>query len=142
MRTSIRLELASAMRRLRGNPVVSVTVATALACLGVYGNLAFMVRRRARELRIRRALGGEPGGLMWEVVRASFARVLPGILAGLPIGLGLARGIRSQLYDVASIDPLVLVTATVLVLLVAALAAVIPARRSMNADPLVVLRLV
>jgi ABC-type antimicrobial peptide transport system permease subunit len=79
---------------------------------------------------------------MWEVVRASFARVLPGILAGLPIGLGLARGIRSQLYDVASIDPLVLVTATVLVLLVAALAAVIPARRSMNADPLVVLRLV
>jgi ABC-type lipoprotein release transport system permease subunit len=43
---------------------------------------------------------------------------------------------------VASIDPLVLVTATVLVLLVAALAAVIPARRSMNADPLVVLRLV
>src|SRR5690348_269909 len=100
-----------------------------------------MVRRRARELGIRRALGGEPGGLMWEVVRASFARVLPGIVAGLANGPGLARGIRSQLYDVASIDPLVLVTATVLVLLVAALAAVIPARRSMNADALVVLRL-
>jgi ABC-type antimicrobial peptide transport system permease subunit len=115
-------------------------VATALACLGVYGNLAFMVGRRSRELGIRRALGSESGALMREVLRASLARVVPGIVAGLAIGLSMTRAVRSQLYDVAAIDPMVLVGSTLVLLLVAAAAAVIPARRSMQADPLVVLR--
>ena len=116
------------------------TVATALACLGVSGNLAFMVSRRSRELGIRRALGSESGALMWEVLRASLARVIPGIVAGLAIGLSMTRAVRSQLYDVAAVDLPVLVASTLLLALVAAVAAIIPARRSMQADPLVVLR--
>jgi predicted permease len=115
-------------------------VATALACLGVYGNLAFMVSRRARELGIRRALGSGTGALMMGVLRASLARVAPGIVVGLGIGLALGRAIRSQLYDVSPLNPQILLAATLLLLFVAALAALIPARRSMNADPLVVLR--
>ena len=115
-------------------------VATALACLGVYGNLAFMVNRRARELAIRRALGSDNAALLSEVVRAGLARVVPGIVVGLAIGLTLARAIRGQLYGVTAIDPPVLLAATLLLLTIAAVAALIPARRSMRADPLIVLR--
>ena len=115
-------------------------VATALACLAVYGNLSFMVSRRSRELGIRRALGSESGALMWEVLRASLTRVIPGVAAGLVIGLSMTRLVRGQLYDVAPVDLPVVVASTLLLVLVAAAAAVIPARRSMRADPLVVLR--
>ena len=77
---------------------------------------------------------------MWEVLRASLARVIPGIVAGLAIGLSMTRAVRSQLYEVAAIDPTVLAASTLLLVLVAAVAAVSPARRSTQADPLVVLR--
>jgi ABC-type antimicrobial peptide transport system permease subunit len=115
-------------------------VATALACLGVYGNLAYMVARRARELGIRRALGSEPTALVMGVLRETFARVGPGLVAGFVLGIGIGQLARSQLYGVSPLDPQVLLGAALFLTLVALASALVPARRSMRADPLVVLR--
>ena len=115
-------------------------LATALSILGLYGVMAYMVTQRAREIGIRMALGALPGGVIWLVMREVVVLVAVGVLAAVPLALGLGRFVRSELYGVQPADPLSIVGSVFLLGAVAMLAGFIPARRAASADPLRVLR--
>ena len=115
-------------------------LAMMLAAIGLYGVLAYSTAQRTREIGIRMAMGAQ----RISVVRMVLADVL--WLAGLsiaftiPLAMLFARMVRSQLYGVSSFDPITLVSGTVLVALVALLAALLPARRAASVDPMKALR--
>lgn len=115
-------------------------LALLLSVVGIYGVASFTVAQRRREIGIRAALGAQPGEVVRLVVGESMGRVAIGLAAGLIAAVGLARLIASQLYGVATVDP-VTFTATPAILGVTALAASwIPARRGAKVAPLVALR--
>lgn len=111
-----------------------------LSCIGLYGLLAFMVARRTGEIGVRMALGAGPRDVAWPVMLSAVWMVVFGLLFGVPMALAAARVLRGVLYGVSPHDPIAIVAAIVLVLLVAALAAWLPARRAARIDPMVALR--
>ena len=115
-------------------------LAVVLAVLGLYGVMAYMVTQRAREIGIRVALGAQFGNVVWLVMREVVVLVVAGIAVGLPLALGLARLIQSELYGLQPTDPISIVDAALLLSAVAMLAGFVPARRAASADPLNVLR--
>jgi ABC-type antimicrobial peptide transport system permease subunit len=86
------------------------------------------------------ALGAQGGDVMWLVLRGSLLLVAIGVAAGLPLVIGAAKLISSQLFGLTAADPVTLVAATALMISVAMLAGYIPARRASRIDPLVALR--
>jgi predicted permease len=115
-------------------------LAVLLASIGLYGVMAYTVARRTRDIGIRMALGAQPNGVLWLVLRETLLLVLIGLAAGLPVALGGAHLLRSMLFGVGVADPAAILFATVLLCLVAALAGLLPARRAMRVDPMVALR--
>lgn len=114
--------------------------ALVLAMVGLYGIMAYIAAQRTIELGIRFALGAQRRDLIQLVLRQSFALVWLGIAAGLVATLGVTRLLATLLYGIGSAD-LVSYGGVALLLLVAALAATfVPARRTMNVDPIVALR--
>jgi predicted permease len=115
-------------------------VAAALVAIGLYGLLAYAVVRRRGEIGIRIAIGAEPA----RVVRAVLRELLWTIVIGIGLGAALAyvgaRLLASQLFGLAPHDPLTLAGALALLLVVAAAAAWIPARRAARLEPMVALR--
>jgi predicted permease len=111
-----------------------------LACVGLYGILAYSVSRRTSEIGLRMALGAKRAGLLWLVLKQSLSLVLVGLAAGCLLALASTRLITSLLYGVAPANPVVLGTSVLLLLLVAMLAACIPARQATKVDPMVALR--
>src|SRR4029450_919197 len=71
-------------------------LATILASVGLYGGMAFVVARRRKELGIRLALGAEPGGVIWMVMREVLILLGIGLAVGIPAALGLGRFVASQ----------------------------------------------
>ena len=120
--------------------VVFAALATALAAIGLYGVLAFATAQRTREIGIRMAMGAQ----RISVVRMVLVDVLwlAGISIALTIPLALlfTRMLRSQLYGVSSFDPLTLLGGTLMVSLVALLAALLPAKRAASVEPMKALR--
>jgi predicted permease len=112
-----------------------------LAAIGLYGVLAFGVARETREIGIRMALGARAGRVVREVLRGALALVLIGAAAGVGAALLTTRLLEAFLFGVAPTDPVALVGATLLLLLVAGAAAWIPARRAATVDPMVALRM-
>lgn len=115
-------------------------LATILAAVGLYGVLAFNVARRTREIGIRMAIGAQASQVRNLVLREVALLIAIGIALAVPAALALARTLESLLYEMKGNDPLVLVSATVLVAVVSLLAGYVPARRAMKIDPLVALR--
>ena len=115
-------------------------LATLLAVIGLYGVMAFLVTRRAREIGIRMALGALPGNVLWLVMREVLALVAAGIVVGAPAAIALAWLVRSQLYGVEPADPLSVALGIGLLAAVSLLAGYVPARRAANYDPVRVLR--
>jgi predicted permease len=115
-------------------------LALLLACIGLYGLLAYNVARRTGEIGVRLTLGATPREIAWPVVREALWLAAAGLAAGLPAALGLARLARSQLYEVSPTDPFTLVGGLGLILAVATAAAWLPARRAAKVDPVVALR--
>jgi predicted permease len=111
-----------------------------LACVGLYGIMAYNVTLRTGEIGIRMALGAERSGILWLVLKQSFSLVLVGLAAGCVLALGTTRLIASILYGVAPTNPVTLGMGMLLLFLVAMLAAWIPARRATKVDPMVALR--
>jgi predicted permease len=111
-----------------------------LACVGLYGIVAYSVSRRTGEIGIRMALGAKRSGILWLVLKQSFSLVLAGLLGGCLLAWATTRLITSLLYGVAPTNPVVLGTSMLLLFLVAMLAAWIPARRATKVDPMVALR--
>jgi predicted permease len=111
-----------------------------LACVGLYGLVAYSVTSRTREIGVRMALGAD----RYRVLRLLLGQVTMCILAGLAVGLpltwALTRVIQSQLYGIQAHDPASLVLASGAVAIVALLAAFLPARRAMRIDPMNALR--
>jgi predicted permease len=115
-------------------------VALALASLGVYGVLAESVARRIPEIGIRLALGAEPRQLLRLILTHALKLTGIGLLIGVPISFVLNRAMATLVFGIVNVNFLVLAAFTVLLLLVALLAAYIPARRAMRVDPLIALR--
>jgi putative ABC transport system permease protein len=115
-------------------------LALALAVLGVYGVVSYAVARRTREVGIRLAVGAQPSALVRLLMREGVTLVTAGIAIGLLLGFASAQVLRTLLYGVGSADPLTFVGAPVVLMLVGALAAFLPARRASRVDPASVLR--
>ena len=120
--------------------VVFAVSALALASLGIYGVISFMVARRTPEMGIRIALGASGAQLVGLVVRQGMIPVAAGLGAGLVCSLFVNRMIMSQLYGVAPNDPFYITGAMILLVTVALCACWIPARRATRVDPITALR--
>ena len=115
-------------------------LALALACIGLYGLLAYEVARRTREIGIRSALGAQRGDVLRFVVKQGLLLAVVGAVAGIGVALGVTRYLKTMLYDVSAYDPMTIVVVSALLVLVALAACLIPARRATNVDPIVALR--
>jgi len=111
-----------------------------LAALGLYAVVAFAVGERAREVGIRMALGARGPHVIWMTLRGMMVTVAVGLAAGLMLSIGAAQGMSRVLYRVSPTDPVTLGVVTLVLGLVALVAALIPARRATRVNPLVVLR--
>jgi len=120
--------------------IVFGVLATILAIIGLYGVMAYMVSRRAREIGIRMALGAQSNSVVWMILREVLRLVAIGVATGLPAALALSRIVQAQLYGIQPYDPLSVAAATLLLAGVAVLAGYIPARRAAAYDPVRVLR--
>jgi ABC-type antimicrobial peptide transport system permease subunit len=111
-----------------------------LAMLGIYGVLSYSVATRKQEIGVRMALGASRGS----VYRLTFGEIGWPVSVGLAAGLGAsilgARAIRTALYGVESVEPIVMVAVIGLFALAAAVAAFVPARRAATVDPMEALR--
>jgi ABC-type antimicrobial peptide transport system permease subunit len=115
-------------------------LALLLACIGLYGLLAYEVTRGTREIGIRVALGAPSGEVLGRVVRHGVTLAIAGAAIGISASLAVTRFLGSMLYNVKPGDPVTLIGVAVLLLLVALAACYIPARRATRVDPLVALR--
>ena len=113
---------------------------TLLAAIGLYGVIAFSVARRTREIGVRMALGARPAGVMAMIMRQGFTIVAIGLAAGGLLAASAAFGLRQLLYGVQPLDPIAWAAALTALLVAAALANFVPARRAMRIDPMTALR--
>jgi ABC-type antimicrobial peptide transport system permease subunit len=111
-----------------------------LALIGIYGVMAFLVQTRTHEIGIRMALGAERNSVMWLVMKEVALMVAVGVGVGLPLALALSRIVQSQLFDLSASDPIALVAAALILMLVALAAGFLPARRATRVDPMLALR--
>ncbi|HEX4747996.1 MAG TPA: ABC transporter permease [Bryobacteraceae bacterium] len=115
-------------------------LALLLSAVGIFGVMSYTVTRRTRELAIRMALGASRQDILGLVLWEGFWVSLFGVAVGLIGASGLGHIMAQYLYGISSTDPLTLASASLLLILVAVLAAYIPARRAAKVDPLVALR--
>lgn len=115
-------------------------LALALACVGIYGIMAYSVANRTNEIGIRLALGAQPGQVRGMILRESGWLASAGVVAGVGAALALLRLVKSMLYGVQPWDPATLVAGAVLLLVVALAASWIPARRAAGVQPMEALR--
>jgi predicted permease len=115
-------------------------LALVLACIGLYGLLAYEVARRTREIGIRSALGAQRRDVLGLIGRQGFALVTCGALLGLAGAMGITRSLNSLLYGVTPSDPLTFGGVCALLIVVGLAACYIPARRATRVDPMVALR--
>jgi predicted permease len=114
--------------------------AVVIACVGVYGVIAYWVATRAREIGIRMALGASSGQVTGLVARETVRLVAIGSAIGLAGGIALARLARSELYETSVADPLALAGVALVLALVGLAAGYVPSRRAAGVDPAQVLR--
>jgi putative ABC transport system permease protein len=115
-------------------------IALALALIGLFGVMSYLVAQHQRELAIRMALGASESGLWWMVMKRGAALGISGCAIGLalfPLG---GRLIRATLYQTSAYDPVTLLLIPLLLFGVALFASYLPARRATKVDPLVALR--
>jgi ABC-type antimicrobial peptide transport system permease subunit len=111
-----------------------------LGALGIYGVLSYQVSRRIREMGVRRALGATSARLMLSVVARGGAISAVGCVVGMALGGVLAHVARGMLYGIRPLDPVAFSAVPAVLLLVASVASVIPARRASTVSPSEALR--
>ncbi|HEU4686855.1 MAG TPA: ABC transporter permease, partial [Vicinamibacterales bacterium] len=114
-------------------------VALTLAAIGLYGILSYGVTRRAAEIAIRMAFGAAPGGIIGMVLRESARLVVAGLCAGGALAYLASQLIANRLHGVEPQDPLTMTVAIGVLVLVALVAAYLPARRASRVDPMATL---
>jgi predicted permease len=115
-------------------------LAVGVACLGLYGTVAYSVVRRTNEIGVRMALGASRGGVGWLVLRETLVLVAAGGLLGLIVVWPLLKLLTTLLYGISPYDPVALSSAAAGLLVAGALAGAIPAWRASRVDPLTALR--
>ena len=115
-------------------------IALALAAVGIYGVLAYLVSQRTQEIGIRLAIGADRSQVLGMVLRQGLSLAAVGIVAGLVGAFALTRLMGSLLYEVRPNDPMTFVAVAAAVLLIALLASVLPAWRAIKVSPMIALR--
>lgn len=115
-------------------------IALALAAIGLYGVIAYLVSQRTRELGVRMALGARHRDVMTLVLRHGLTLTAVGLGIGIAAALLLGRVMSQFLYDVRATDPLTIVAVSTLLAAVGVVAVIIPARRAARVDPIIALR--
>jgi ABC-type antimicrobial peptide transport system permease subunit len=115
-------------------------LAAGLACLGLYGLIAYDVARRTNEIGIRMALGARPGQVRALMLRRALVWISAGVGAGVPLALSTSRVAQNLLFGLSPTDTATLVVAAIVISAMGLIAAYIPARRASRVDPLVALR--
>jgi predicted permease len=115
-------------------------MAVLLSCIGLYGIVAYTVVQRTNEMGIRLALGAQPSNVAWSIIRGALKLTMIGVILGLPVTLLVVRLLRSVVYGVKPQDPLTLLGAAIVMIVVGLLAAWIPAYRAAKIDPMEALR--
>jgi predicted permease len=116
-------------------------LALILACIGLYGVTAYSVERRTSEIGIRMALGADRMKVLKLILSSAFLQVGIGLGIGIPVTIFGGRVMASQLFGVKPYDPLVLSLTTIVLAAAAFIAAVIPAGRAANTEPMWALRM-
>jgi putative ABC transport system permease protein len=115
-------------------------LALLLAAIGIYGVISYAVSQRTREIGVRMALGATPSEMLSFILAESLRLIFFGVVFGVAAAFGLTRMLASMLYGVTSTDPVIFVSVTMLLFVIALAACLIPARRAMRIDPMVALR--
>ena len=115
-------------------------VGLSIACVGLYGAIAYNVARRTSEIGIRMALGARRGRVMMMVLRKVIVCTVAAFALGLPLCLLASRQMESFLFGITPRDPLTVAIAVAILLISAALSAFVPARRAARIDPVLALR--
>ena len=115
-------------------------LALLLACIGIYGVMAYAVVQRTQEIGVRMALGAQPQDVLRMILGFGFRVTLAGVAIGLLGALASSRLLSSLLFQVSAIDPLIFSLATIGLLGLAILASFLPARRATRIDPVQALR--
>jgi predicted permease len=133
-------------RRVESTKYVALSVgalgilALVLACLGIFGLVAYAVAQRTTEIGIRVALGARPGHVLAVFGRRLLSPVAIGLALGIAGAAGLSQLLRAQLFGVSPVDPAAYVTAACVFTVAATLATLLPARRALRLDPSQILR--
>jgi len=132
---------ATSRHRFRAVLVVTFAgLALALAMVGVFGILAYVVQQRVREFGVRRALGAGTGDVLRLVVGSAARVIALGAVVGLGVAAVLSRLLATVLFGVQPLDPLTFASVTIVLALTAAVSMAGPARRATRVDPAVALR--
>jgi putative ABC transport system permease protein len=141
--TTLRIQIDDTIASERTMALLASTfglLATILAGIGLYGILAYSTAQRTREIGIRMALGSQRRAVVNLILRETLYLVGITVAVTVPISMAMTRALRSQLFDVSSTDVYVYAVAIITIVLVAALAGLIPARRAASIDPARALR--
>ena len=115
-------------------------LALVLACIGIYGIMAYAISRRTNEIGIRMALGAQPGRVLRMVLGEAWWMAVIGVVAGLGAAVAMGRLIASMLFGLKPWDPVTLGIAALLLVAVALAASWIPAQRAAGVEPMKALR--
>jgi putative ABC transport system permease protein len=135
------LEATVAAPRMRANLLaLFAALAMALAAIGVYGVVAYMVGQRTQEIGVRRALGAKAADVLVMLLREALRPVGIGIVVGVAGAYAMTRLLAAMLFEISATDVTTYVVACAVLAFAALLASIVPARRALGVDPITAVR--